>query len=102
MLKEQGIENPEDYVLTQYYMSNDPTKLPTPIDADTSLEGGILVLNPEESGTDGDIPQVGGLFGTIKSMFRVIGFQKKVEEVPVSKDVAKRKRSGGLYDTRIR
>lgn len=100
LLKEQGVENPEDHVLAQYYLSNDPNKLPIPIDADTSLEGGILLLSKEDEVDK--LPIVGGLFGTVRSLFRAIGFTKPVEEVPVSKDVAKRKRTGGLYDDRIR
>lgn len=102
-MKEQGIENPEDFVLAQYYLSNDPNKLPTPIDTDVSNEGGILIMYPDEEPKNGEpVPYVGGLFGTLKSFFRVRGFEQKKEEVTVSRDVAKRKRTGGLYDDRIR
>lgn len=85
-------------------MSNDPTKIPTPIDADMSLEGGILLLNPDEkqNNEQGIIPQTGGLFGTVRSLFKVFGFEQKENEVPVSKEIAKKKRTGGLYDERIR
>lgn len=104
ILKEQGIENPEDHVLTQYYMSNDPTRIPTPIDADMSMEGGILLLtqDQEQDSEKGIIPQTGGFFGTVSSLFKTIGFNQKKEEVPVSKDIAKRKRTGGLYDERVK
>jgi len=104
ILKEQGVENPEDYVLPQYYLSTDPNKLPIPIDADMSLEGGILVLNPPGSESTGmeKIPQSGGLFGTVRSLFKVLGFKPQEKEKPVSQKVAKEKRTGGLYDDRIR
>jgi hypothetical protein len=104
ILKEQGVPNAEDHVLTQYYMSNDPTRIPTPIDADMSLEGGILLLNQnaDQNSEEGRIPQTGGLFGTVRSLFKVMGFNIKEKEPPVSKDIAKRKRTGGLYDERIR
>jgi hypothetical protein len=101
-MKEAGIENPEDVVLTQYYLSNDMNKMPTPIDADMSQEGGILILYPDEEQTGDKTPYVGGLFGAVKSLFRVFGFEVKKEEPTVSRDVAKRKRTGGLYDDRIR
>ena len=98
-MKEQGIENPEDYVLTQYYMSNDPNKIPVPIDVDESQDAGILVLNPDEA----EKPfQSGGAYGTVRSVFKALGFMKNKKEVAVSKDVSKRKRTGGLYDDRIR
>lgn len=102
LLKEQGVENPEDYVLNQYYLPNDPTKFPTPIDADMSLEGGILILQPDEEAANEKLPQSGGFFGTVKSLFKTIGFNLTPAEVPVSKDIAKRKRTGGLYDERLR
>ena len=109
VLKEQGVANAEDHVLTQYYMSNDPTKIPTPIDADMSLEGGILLLNqnPEQDSEKGIIPQTGGLFGTVRSLFKTIGFAlTSNEEPPASKETAKRKRMGsgesGLYGDRLR
>jgi hypothetical protein len=81
-------------------MSNDPTRIPTPIDADSSLEGGILLLNPE--GTDEKLPQSGGFFGTVQSLFKTIGFNLKPAEEPASKEIAKRKRTGGLYDDRVK
>jgi hypothetical protein len=104
ILKEQGVPDAEEHVLTQYYMSNDPTRIPTPIDADMSLEGGILLLNqsPDQDSEKGRIPQTGGLFGTVRSLFKVFGFEQKEAEVPVSKEIAKRKRTGGLYDERIK
>jgi len=100
VLKEQGVVNAEDHVLTQYYMSNDPTRIPTPIDADTSLEGGILLLNKDDP--EDNTSQSGGFFGTVRSLFKAAGFMKDQAEVPVSKEVAKRKRTGGLYDERVR
>ncbi len=105
VLKEQGVVNPEDHVLTQYYMSNDPTRMPTPIDADVSLEGGILLLQREENAKNGIIPQVGGFFGTVMGLFKTIGFLQGKEEETVSKEVATRKRAGresGLYSDRVK
>lgn len=96
VLKEQGVENPEEHVLNQYHLSNDPTKLPVPVDADMSLEAGILVLNPDEKAETAS--QVGGLFGTVRSLFKVLGFTQEEKEVPVSKEVAVKKRRRGLYD----
>lgn len=94
----------EDFVLTQYYLSNDPNKIPTPIDADLSQESGILILNPETAEEGKQFkPSVGGLFGTVKSMFKVLGFAQKEEEPPQSREVAKKKRAkDGLYSDRIR
>jgi hypothetical protein len=102
ILKEQGVENPEDHVLTQYYLSNDPTRIPTPIDADMSLEGGILLLQPDDPEANEKLPQSGGFFGTVKSLFKTLGFDQKPTEVPVSREVAKKKRTGGLYDDRTK
>lgn len=100
VLKEQGVKNPEDHVLTQYYLSNDPNKLPVPIDADTSLEGGILLLSKDD--IVDKLPMTGGLVGTVRSLFKALGFQKAPEEEVQSKEVATKKRTGGLYDDRIR
>ena len=103
--KEQGIENPEDHILAQYYLSNDPNKLPTPIDADMSAEGGILLLQPnaEQLDSNGNPLQSGGLVGTVKSLFRVLGFAKSEEPEPASRERAVSKRKGGgLWDDRIR
>ena len=103
--KEQGMENPEDHVLAQYYLSNDPNKLPTPIDFDASSEGGMLLLYPNTEKVDshGNPMQSGGLFGTVKSLFRVLGFAKSEEPEPASREVSVRKRKGGgLFDDRIR
>src|SRR5579864_2342338 len=74
--KEQGVENPEDYVLTQYAMP-DPTKPPVPIEMDDSLYGGVLMLYPESvQEQTGIIPLAGGVVGTVKSIFRTLGFGK--------------------------
>lgn len=108
-LKEKGVTLPEgktaeDFVLTQYYLSNDPNKIPTPIDADLSQESGILLLNPETA-TEGKQfkPSVGGLFGTARSVFKALGFLPKDEPEPQSKEVSTKKRSSdGLYSDRIR
>ena len=105
VLKDQGVEHPEEHVLQQYYLSNDPTKMPTPIDGDMSQEGGILVLYPdvEKKDLQGNPIQTGGLVGTVRSLFRALGFAKQPSEVPVSAETAKKKRAGeGLYGNRIR
>jgi len=105
--KEQGVENPEDYVLTQYAMP-DPTKPPVPIEMDDSLYGGVLMLYPESvQEQTGIIPLAGGVVGTVKSIFRTLGFGKGDESpvVPspetgdgtVSQELARSKRGTGLY-----
>jgi hypothetical protein len=95
VLKEQGIINAEDYVLAQY-MLPDAGKPPIPIDIDDSIAAGVLLLYPEERLKRGDpIPQTGGVIGTIKSMFRTLGFQQAKPAAPEpSKVMASEKRSG--------
>jgi hypothetical protein len=102
ILKEQGVPNAEDYVLSQYYIPNDTTRVPIPVDADLSMEGGILLLNPDTEEGNKNAPMSGGFFGTVRSLFKVFGFNQEQEEIPISKDVAKRKRTGGLYDERVK
>ncbi len=95
VLKAQGVVNAEDYVLAQYMMP-DASKPPIPIDYDDSIAGGVLLLYPEEKMKQGDpIPQTGGIIGTVKSMFRTLGFMqaKPAEPVP-SKVIASGKRTG--------
>lgn len=94
ILKEQGVINSEDYVLAQYRMP-DATKPPVPIDLDDSIAGGVLLLYPEEQLLPGDpIPQTGGIIGTVKSMFRTLGFMQPKPEKPPSKEIASEPRSG--------
>lgn len=101
-MKEQGIENPEDHVLTQYVLSSDVNRLPMPLD-DDGFEQGILMLYPEDKlEQTGVIPQSGGVVGTVKAIFRAFGFAKPQEQVeaerPPSKAVANSKvRRGSLY-----
>jgi hypothetical protein len=102
ILKEQGIENPEEHVLTSYQLSSDMNRIPIPLD-DQGLEQGILMLYPEEmTEQQGMLPQSGGVVGTVKAIFRAFGFTKPKEEIiaeePISKAVAKSKRGGGLYE----
>ena len=93
-LKEQGVVNAEDYVLAQYRMPG-PDKPPVPIDIDDSIASGVLLLYPEETMKAGEhIPQI-GIIGTIKQMFRTLGFQQSRPVEPVqSKQLASTKRSG--------
>lgn len=108
-MKARGVELPEgataeDFVLNNYYLSNDPNKIPTPIDADLSQESGILILNPETAEEGKQFkPSVGGLWGTVRSVFKALGFAPADEPVPQSKEVAKNRRDkDGLYADRIR
>jgi hypothetical protein len=95
VLKEQGVVNAEDYVLAQY-MLPDASKPPVPIDIDDSIAAGVLLLYPEERLKEGQpIPQVGGIIGTIRQMFRTLGFaQSKPAEPPPSKVIAQSGRTG--------
>jgi hypothetical protein len=95
ILKAQGVLNAEDYVLAQY-MLPDATKPPVPIDIDDSIAAGVLLLYPEERMKRGEIvPQTGGVIGTIKSMFRTLGFQQQAPKAPEpSKTMASEKRTG--------
>jgi hypothetical protein len=95
MLKEKGVINSEDFVLAQYRLP-DSNSLPIPIDMDDSIAGGVLLLYPDEKIHDGEqIPQTGGIIGTVRSMFRTIGFAlpKPVKEIG-SRVLATRNRSG--------
>lgn len=106
ILKEQGVLNPEDYVLPQYAIP-DPTKPPVPIDMSDELAAGILLLYPEaQLEEEGVVPFSGGVVGTVKSIFRALGFKGKqppsvgepqVEENPPSKEIAMAKKGTGLY-----
>ncbi len=99
-MKAQGIENPEDFVLAQYQLSTDAMRIPIPLDIDDALTSGVLVLYPEARlEQDGVIPQSGGVVGTVRSIFKVLGLIKPVDSEPVvSKEVAKVKRKRGLYE----
>lgn len=102
LLRDQGVENPEQHVLQSYLMT-DPTAPPIPLE-DTDP---MMALYPEESVMKrGKLPPSGGVIGTVKSMFRaVVGwFGQEEEEAKVenkellSKKISKRKRSGGLWE----
>lgn len=99
--KEQGIENPEDYILHQYVLGTDANRLPVPLE-DDELTAGVLMLYPEEQlEQTGILPASGGVFGTVKAIFRAFGFAKTKEEVkeeePISTSIARKKRGKGLY-----
>ena len=90
ILREQGVENPEEVVLQQYFMF-DPTKPPVPVDA----EGDNVILNlfPEEKQEFARMPSSGGIAGTVKAIYRAVGFKiaKVIEEK--SQKVAKKRRA---------
>lgn len=94
VLKAQGLMNAEDYVLAQYKFPG-PDKPPIPIDIDDSIASGVLLLYPEEKMmADQPIPNI-GIIGTIKQMFRTLGFAPaKPVEKPQSKQIASGKRTG--------
>jgi hypothetical protein len=100
IMKEQGIENPEDHVLTSYQLTSGVDGLPIPMDADISQEGGVLVLYPESDPRQKKLPMVGGLFGSVRSLFKVLGFDMPEKEPPPSQEVAERKGHTGLYGER--
>lgn len=107
VLKASGVEMPpgkqaEDYILAQYLIPG-PDKPPVPIDLDDSIAAGVLMLYPEERmATEGPIPQVGGIIGTIRSVFRTIVPWKPKDEAPppskqIAKDLKQEARGGGLF-----
>lgn len=94
-LKEAGVEDPESKVLPQYYMF-DPTKPPVPLNAES--DDVILNLFPEEKQEFMRMPSSGGVAGTVKSIFRAVGFGKpKVEQSTSQKTAAKRRKESSLF-----
>lgn len=98
-LKEEGVLDPEDHVLAQYKLP-DPSSPPVPIDIDDDLSAGVLLLYPETKlAEDGRVPFSGGVIGTVRSIFRALGFLQPEEKEPTpSKTIATNKRRKGLYD----
>jgi hypothetical protein len=103
ILKEQGVVNAEDYVLPQYLIP-DASKPPVPIDIDDSIAGGVLLLYPEERMMKGElVPQTGGVIGTIKSVFRTLGFPRLLPKTQApSKVMASEKRTGPFGPNQLR
>jgi hypothetical protein len=106
-LQAAGVTDAEKYVLPQYRMTWDINRGPVPIDA----EGPEVMFDifPEERPPEGEAPpRVGGIMGTVKSVFRALGFSKEPQvvingkviptEVPKSRQAAIRKRKSTLYD----
>ena len=92
VLKEQGVMDAEQHVLTQY-VQLDPTKPPIPRDAEG--EDSIFILYPEEK--DNRVRSSGGIIGTAKAVYRALGFGKEPDgEVPESRKTAVRRRRGSL------
>lgn len=109
ILKDQGVENPEDYVLPQYVLSSDHNRIPVPLNAgEDDLQAGVLMLYPEMALEEtGQVPQSGGFIGTVRTMFRAFGFNKPVSkkqaekeqmEVTPSLSVARSKRRKGVFE----
>lgn len=102
-MKEEGILNPEDNVLIQYRLNNEMHQLPMAVDIDDVGLNGILCLYPENQlETNGFIAQAGGVVGTVRSVFRAIGFGKPSQEEtraaePPSKQAGRKRRGTGLY-----
>jgi len=93
-LTAQGVVDAEKLVTQQYVMS-DPLSPPVPFNGDDPL----FVLYPEMEVEQGKIPPSGGVVGTVMSFFRALGLPKGPEgPPPASKTIAKRNRSGGLYE----
>lgn len=92
VLTEQGVKDAEKYVLPQYVIS-DPTKPPVPVDV--ALDNAEFQMFPEEQDTR--VRNVGGVVGTVKAVFRALGFGKEEEpEAPESRKTAIRRRKGSL------
>lgn len=100
MLEEQGVKNPEKYVLPQY-IATDPTKPVVPLNAEDAES--MYLMFPEERPIEGEAPPpVGGIMGTAKAIFRALGFAKDIErqqqeDIPQSKKVATKRRKSSLY-----
>jgi hypothetical protein len=95
LLREQGVEDPESKVLPQYYMF-DPTKPPIPLDAEN--DSVIVNLFPEERSELGRMPSSGGVAGTVKAIYKAIGFVKeKVLPVVSQKTAKKRRQESSLF-----
>src|ERR1700751_766657 len=78
VLQEQGVKDPEQYVLPQYVMT-DPTKPALPLSMES--EDALYMLFPEERPNEGEAPPpVGGIMGTAKAIFRALGFAKDIEK----------------------
>ena len=95
LLQEQGVAEPEKYILPQYYMF-DPTKPPVPIDAES--ESVVVNLFPEEKQDLGRTASSGGVAGTAKALYRAIGFIKqKVAPVVSQVTAIKRRKESSLF-----
>ena len=101
VLHEQGVKNPEDYVLAQY-IQTDPTKPPVPLNAESPEF--MYEIFPDERPQEGEQPKQTGVMGTIQSIFRVIGFgkqiaeKKKAEPLPKSRRIAEERKKTTLFD----
>lgn len=94
-LVEQGVENPEQYILPQYLML-DPTKAPVPLNAEN--ESVIVDLFPEEKVNVGLGPSAGGVAGTVKAIYRALGFLPAKQKPATSHTTAaKRRRESSLF-----
>lgn len=90
-LKCQGY--PEE-AITQQYAQLDPTKPPIPRD---QFQDPVF-LYPEDLDPKGAKAKT--WLGVLRPMFRAMGFlaEEEVEEVPESAKIAKKKRTGGLFE----
>ena len=97
ILREQGVEHPEQHVLASYVIT-DPMSPPIPLEQ----EDPVNILYPEEAVAQGKIPASGGVVGTTKAFFRAVvgwfGQEERPQSVPLSKKITRQARSGGLYE----
>ncbi len=93
MLTEQGVKDAEKYVLPQYVMT-DPTKPPIPLYA--QMEDAEFEMFPEER--DNRVKSSGGVVGTVKAIYRALGFGREPEPTPPKSKITVRQRKTGLYD----
>ena len=100
LLLEQGVKNPEEYVLPQY-LQLDPTKPPVPLNADDAEY--LYEVFPEERPQEGEDIPLTGVMGTVKSAFKVIGLFKDIiaerkKTVTKSRKVADKRGKSTLFD----
>ena len=101
VLREQGVTDPEKLVLPQY-VALDPTKPPVPFGAENAEM--YFDMFPEERPVEGETPPpTGGVMGTPRGVYRVMGFAKEIikklaELRPKSRKVAERNERKSVFE----
>jgi hypothetical protein len=99
-LREQGVPDAEEYVLSQY-IQTDPTKPPVPMNAES--EDYLYDVYPDQRPEEGQQAPMTGVMGTVRSVYQAVGFlkdivAKKMKSIPKSRKLADKKAGGSLYD----